>query len=112
MYNSKNKTDYTVLPEGTFTLSETVLSYGADDVVKEVAVNWDPVAMAAAVAAHPDGVIPLILSSDDLTVNGERRFLLIKPVLTTVSVTQKQQSRTVDRKSVEKDKQGRHQEVE
>lgn len=107
MYNTKNKTDYTALPEGAFTLSETVLDYGESDVVKEVRVSWDPVAMAAAVEAAPDGIIPLILSSDDLMVNGERRLLLIKPVRTAVSVTQKQQVRTIDRKSVEKDKQGR-----
>ena len=106
-YNKRNGTSFVAVPESGYTLSETTLSYAAEEVVKEVTVSWDPDRLAAQIGDRSDYVIPVVISSDELSVNGDKQALFIQILRSSLSVTQTVLSRAVSRKNVEADDQGR-----
>ena len=108
-YNQQNGTSLTPVPASFYTLDQTELDYGVKDVVKVVTLSWDPEQMAAIMGESPDWVIPLFLHSDDATVkvNPERSFVMVRLSRSGIAVSQKQQSRSIDRKNVEPDASGK-----
>lgn len=106
-YNRRNGTSFTALPESGYTLSEKTLTYAVEDVVKDVTISWDPAALAAQVGERDDYVIPLVISSDDLSVTGDKQAMFIQVVRSSLSVTQTVLSRSVSSKNVEADAGGR-----
>ena len=109
-YNGEHGTAFVALPESAYTLSDTRIPYEAEDVVKDLTVSWDPAALAEQIGDSPDYVIPVVVSSSDLTVNPDKDFVLIQVLRSSLSVTQTGLERTVSSRNVEPDQQG-HQPV-
>lgn len=105
-YNEAHGTAFVALPESSYQLSDTRLSYTAEEVVKDLVVSWDPATVAEQIGDSPDYVIPITIRSADLTVNPEKSFVLIQVLRSALSVTQTGVERTVTSKNVEPDPQG------
>ena len=105
-YNADNGTSYEALPAGVFSIDNTTLSYAEEDVVKDVTVSWDPLKLIDIISGEKDYVLPILLSSDDLTVNSGRDLLLLSFQRSTVGIPQQNVNRVINRKQVLPDADG------
>ncbi len=105
-YNAANGTSYKALPAYLYTLSDTRIDYAEKDVVKELTVEWDSKLAAQTIGESTDYVIPLSISSGELSVNAQHSFLMIHLNRSTLSVEQATQVRSIENKAVEADDKG------
>ena len=96
LYNIENGTSLKAIPDTYFTLDRTTLSWKAEDVLANVTVSWDVEQLAALIGDSTDYVIALRLKSHELDVNGERSIILIQPVRSTLSISQRSTPRSVN----------------
>ena len=108
-YNSAGNTAYEAVPQSAYTISDTSMEYGKEDVVKTVTLSWDPVQLAGIIGDREDMVIPLSISSSDPTVkvNPDKSLVIVRVLRSALSVTQTSLSRSVSRRNVEPDDKGR-----
>ena len=111
LFNIKNGTAYKAIPAEHFTIEGRELDYAADEVVKTVTLSWNAAEMAAFIGDDTDYVIPLRLVSDQLEVNGEHSFLMVRLARSGVRVTQQTVARSIERKAIEPDASGAQQEL-
>ena len=107
-YNEVNGTSFSALPEGSFTLSAQSLEFAESDVVKEVTVTWDADKIAGIIGDSKDYVIPIrITSGGGIEANPDKSLVIIQLIRSSVRVMQSNLSRSISRKSVEPDNDGR-----
>ena len=99
-YNQKNRTNYKPIPSSLVNLDKAQLSFGADEVVKEVTLSWNVTDAAELIGEDTDYVIPVLVNSKELQVNPDRNLLLVNLIRSSVSVRQKSIARTVDETKV------------
>ena len=101
LYNIQNDANLKIIPANYYELDNTVLSFSEKDVEQDVTITWNPALLAQLIGDDTDYVIPVRLKSEDLEVNGEKNLVMVHPLRSTVSVTQKRVFRSITRKSVE-----------
>ena len=112
LYNYNNSTEYKALPANLYSVSGANVSFDASDINKQVKVTWNVEALAEAIGTDGSYVIPLRIVSDDLEVNGEKDFIMINPVRSSISVTQGEQVRSIEEKAVLPDESGKAPELQ
>ena len=105
-YNKENGTHYEAVLGSLIDVEKPELSFGKEDVVKNLSLTWDPELMAAFMGNKENYVIPILIDSKDLGTSNGRQFMLIHLTRSSVSLVQKTIARTVDKKTVEPDKNG------
>ena len=100
-YNKANNTSYEAVMGSLVEIPAPTLAFDVDDVVKNLTVTWDPELMARFIGNSKNYVIPLLLESDDLTVNDGRQLQLVRLNRSGVVLSQTLQARTIERKRVE-----------
>lgn len=107
-YNQANKTNYQAVTESLVTMNQTQFSFAKEDVAQKLVLSWDPEELASFVGNSNDYIIPILIESDDPTVlvKQERSFIMIHLRRSSIKVAQSGISRTVEKKTVEKDKEG------
>ncbi|MBO6169321.1 MAG: DUF1735 domain-containing protein [Bacteroidales bacterium] len=108
-YNKANNTSYEALPQSAYSISDSSLSYETEDVVKTVSLSWDAVQLAELIGGRDDMVIPLTISSSDdkVKVNPDRNMVIVRILRSSLSVTQALLLRSVSKRNVEPDDNGR-----
>ena len=105
-YNADNGTAYKAFPTSLFKLDNASLSFDVSDVVKDVTISWDPLKVIETMADGGDYVLPVCVSSQDLDVNGDKQFVMIRLLRSTLGVSQKNINRVINRKQVLPDADG------
>ena len=105
-YNKANGTEYKMLSPSLFTLDNNVLAFGEKEVVRNVTISWDPLKVIDAISDGAAYVIPIALSSNDLTVNPNNGFLLVTFLRSSLGIAQKNIGRVINHKQVEPDPDG------
>lgn len=105
-YNQANGTHFQAVPLTYLEWTASDLSFTAEEVVKPVTLSWEPAHLARLLGSGTDYVIPVLLSSDDLTVSPGHDFVLIRLNRSEAYVKQTQLSRVVEAKDVETGKNG------
>ena len=105
-YNAENGTSYKPLPTSLFSLDNGTLTFDAEEIVKNVTVSWDPLKLIGQISGDDDYVLPIVLSSGDLTVNPGRDLLLLRFQRSTIGISQQNVGRQVNRKQVLPDADG------
>lgn len=107
-YNEANGTSFIALPEDSFALSASSLEFAESDVVKELTVTWDADKLAGIIGDSQDYVIPIrITSGGGIEANPDKSLVMIQLIRSSIRVMQPNMSRSISRKSVEPDKDGR-----
>lgn len=99
-YNSANGTDFKAMPTSLFKLDNTSLEYAEADVVKNVTISWNPLEVIDLLSDGGNWALPVCLSSDDLSVNPDKQFVLLRFLRSTVGIPQQNVNRVVNRKQV------------
>ncbi|MBO4455632.1 MAG: DUF1735 domain-containing protein [Bacteroidales bacterium] len=105
-YNSENGTGFKALPTLLFTLDKSTVSYDAEEVVKDVTVSWDPLKVIEILSGGGDYVLPVAISSGDLTVNPDKQVVFLRFQRSTVGIAQQNVNRVINRKQVVPDADG------
>lgn len=89
-YNERHSTGYLPLPKSLYNADEidgTVLNFTAGEARQKVDVKWDPRAMVTKMTTETDAfVIPVFIRKADLAVSTTKYMVLVRPVLSTLSV--------------------------
>ena len=107
-YNASNNTAYKAVPEQYVTLDQNLLSYSEKDVVKDVTIRWNAIELTGILGEDTDYVIPVSIRSEDKTVKVAKGkdVIMVHLYKTSLSVSQKNIARRIDRTKVEVDKEG------
>ena len=100
-YNKEQGTHYEAILGSLIDVEKPELSFGKDEVVKNLALSWDPELMAAFMGKKENYVIPILIDSKDLGTSNGRQFMLVHLNRSSVGVNQPSQTRTIERKKVE-----------
>lgn len=110
-YNIINRTSYKPVDASLVTLDNSRVDFEADDIVKTVTLSWNPAAVVAAIGDDPDYVIPVVLTSEGLSLNYGHEFIMIHLNRSSMSIMPSSVTRTIEAKNVEADKQGNQPEL-
>lgn len=105
-YNKANGTSFKALPAYLYEFSDSKLEYSEKEVVKEVSISWDAKLVARMMDTGADYVIPLYIKSENLSVKKEHSFIMVHLNRSSIKLSQTGVNRTVEKKTVEPDKQG------
>lgn len=100
-YNNEKGTRYEAVLGSLLEIETPELSFGKDDVVKNLTLTWDPDQLARFMGEGENYVIPILIGSKDLGTSDGRQFMMIHLNRSSVGVNQQLQARTVERKKVE-----------
>lgn len=82
--DEENETTYEEISSSLVSLSASRVSFSEKDVRQSIQVSWKPADMVAAL--HGDGqVIPIAITGSDITVNPDRKLLLLNVLNSTAS---------------------------
>lgn len=87
LYNIKNNTSYEMIPSDKYTVQSQV-KFAASDAVKEAVISWDAGTLSNYIGGSENKVIPIRLSSSDLSVNGEKNFVMVRVLRSHIKVGQ------------------------
>ena len=82
--NPENDTKYEEISSSLVTFSEDRVDFGEKDVRSSIEVTWDPKAVIPKLTTGNE-VIPVAIAGSDITVNPDRKLLLLNLVNSTVS---------------------------
>ena len=89
-YNERHKTDFVPLSKSLYNADQIdgkVITIEAKAANARIEVRWNPAAMVAKMSSEPDNfVIPVYIRNSNLAVNPGKAMLLIRPVLSSVTV--------------------------
>ncbi len=100
-FNKEKGTHYEAVLGSLIDVEKPELSFGKEDVVKNLSLTWDPELMAAFMGNKENYVIPILIDSKDLGTSNGRQFMLVHLNRSSVGVNQLSQARTIERKKVE-----------
>ena len=100
-YNNEKGTHYEAVLGSLLSVETPELSFGKDDVVKNLTLTWDPALLAQFMGDKDNYVIPVLIDSKDLGTSNGRQFMLVHLNRSSISVNQQLQARTIERKKVE-----------
>ena len=100
-YNDSHKEsakDFVAFSKDLYSFSASTLHFKAEDVTKNVTVLWEPAELAAAMTDTDkhEYIIPVRISSSDLTVNEGREYVLLNLKQVNFSVVQEKISQTLE----------------
>lgn len=100
-YNDDKGTHYEAIPASLLNVGTPELSFGKDDIVKNLVLTWDPELVASYMSDGENYVFPILIDSKDLGTSKGRQFMLVHLNRSSVGVNQHLQTRTIERKKVE-----------
>ena len=107
-FNSEHGTEYKAVMNSLIEMDAVQFDFTAEEAAKEVTIRWDPDLVARFMGASDQFVIPVLIRSDDpvVQVKDDRSLLLVHLRRSSVSLKQKAVTRTIEKKTVEPDKNG------
>ena len=107
-YNSEHDTGFKAVMNSLIEMDAVEFDFTAEEAAKQVTISWDPDLLARFMGDSDQFVIPVLIKSDDPTVQvkEDRSMLLVHLNRSSVSLKQKAVTRTIEKKTVEPDKNG------
>ena len=107
-FNAKHDTEYKAVMTSLVEMDAVDFDFTAEEAAKEVTISWDPDLLARFMGDSDQYVIPVLIKSEDpvVQVKDDRSLLLVHLKRSSVSLKQKSVTRTIEKKTVERDKNG------
>lgn len=107
-FNAKHDTEYKAVMTSLVEMDAVDFDFTAEEAAKEVTISWDPDLLARFMGDSDRYVIPVLIKSEDpvVQVKDDRSLLLVHLKRSSVSLKQKAVTRTIEKKTVERDKNG------
>ncbi len=107
-FNSNHDTNFKAVMNSLIEMDAVEFDFAVEEAAKQVTISWDPDLLARFMGDSDQYVIPVLIKSDDLTVQvkDDRSLLLVHLKRSSVSLKQKAVTRTIEKKTVEPDKNG------
>jgi len=107
-FNAEHGTEFKAVMNSLVEMDAVDFDFTAEEAAKEVTIRWDPDLVARFMGESDQFVIPVLIRSDDpvVQVKDDRSLLLIHLRRSSVSLKQKAVTRTIEKKTVERDKAG------
>lgn len=107
-YNSEHGTGFKAVMNSLVKMDAVDFDFTAEEAAREVTISWDPDLVARFMGESDQFVIPVLIQSDDpvVKVKEDRSLLLVHLRRSSVSLKQKSVTRTIEKKTVEPDKNG------
>ena len=107
-FNAKNGTEFKTVMNSLVEMDAVDFDFTAKEAAKEVTIRWDPDLLARFMGDSDQYVIPVLIKSEDpvVQVKDDRSLLLVHLKRSSVSLKQKSVTRTIEKKTVERDKNG------
>lgn len=93
-----NAKKFVAFSKELYSFSENTVHFNAEDITKNVSVLWEPADLASAMTETDkyEYVIPVAISSSDLTVNEGREFVLLNLKQVNFSIVQEKMNQTLE----------------